>query len=581
MSQSYSAPVSVICSSTTSLNTININLSPYTEFVPSQYILKTYTNNVLTSTSTQQVYSTITNQIVVNGLSCLNVYSFQVQLLNDTQSSLFSLKNENIPVYPVGPTITSRSSITSTTVQVIYSDYTTGGFDLSGAVCIIDAPGISYSNLTNTSVTLTNLTQNTTYNLTILFRKTINGFVISSSPSSVSSFKTNASAPVNPSSQPLTDSSSAATISYDPYTVFTPTSGTVYYNGSPLHTVSTVSTTQVTVTGLTSATTYAGCTLVLAASGASSDPSAAFTITTFASAPAIVKKSVTTTTINLTITKPTPLFTISRIDVYDSNGKFEDIYVVLVSQTEVQLRYLNSGRTYSGVYIIVSDGTYTSVKSISIDVSTDPSPAPVVDVNTLTPGANSVVINYSDYYAFPMAVSGGIFYDSTGISQGTVTVSSAIPYRQLTVTGLSPITYTNSYIKLTSNNNTSAASNLFSFRPLEIPVLSEWYVDEAFNGPEVWITYITGFTSFTPNSASKLFVTYGPNNSPVTTSFNGINKESQADTSMIFPGLTVQREYRDCYIILSNGTNFSAHSVGTYTGSTFTFYAVGGASGQL
>lgn len=567
MSQSYSAPVSVICASSTSPNTININLSPYTEFVPTQYILKTYINDNLPTISSQQVYSTITNQIVVNELSCLNVYSFQVQLLNDTQSSLFSLKNENIPVYPVGPTITSRSSITSTTVQVIYNDYTTGGFNLSGAACIIDAPGISYSNLTNTSVTLTNLTQNTTYNLTILFRKTINGFVISSSPSSVPSFKTNTSAPVNPSSHPLTDSSSAATIDYTTYTVFTPTSGTVYYNGSPLGTVSTVSTTQVTVTGLTSATTYAGCTLVLAVPGSSSDPSTAFTITTFASAPAIVKKSVTTTTINLTITN---LFgTISTINVYDSNGKFEDIYVVLVSQTEVQLRFLNSGRTYSGVYIIVSNSTYTSVKSNILEVSTDPSPAPTV--TSRTPGANSVVINYTPYNAFPLAVSGGIFYDSNGTSQGTV--SLIIPDRQLTVTGLSPITYTNSYIKLTSNNNTSAASNVVpAFTPLEIPVLTSYSVDfNSYDGnfsDQAYISYNT-FTSFRPTGASsRLYTNQG--------SFAGVDPVNQPESAVIFYGLSEGVSYSGCYIVLSDGTNTSAHSVGAHTGSTFDLYSVSG-----
>jgi len=571
MSQLYSAPVSVICASSTSTNTININLSPYTAFVPTKYILKTYTNDVLTSTSNQTAYSTITNQIVVNGLSCLNVYSFQVQLLNDTQSSSFSLKNENIPVYPVGPTITSRSSITSTTVQVIYSDYTTGGFNLSGAECIIDVSGISYSNLTNTSVTLTRLTQNTTYNLTILFRKTIGDFVISSSPSSVPSFKTNASAPVNPSSLPLTDSSSAATIDYTTYTVFTPTSGTVYYNGSPLGTVSTVSTTQVTVTGLTSATTYAGCTLVLAASGSSSDPSVPFTIKTFASAPtSLTKIAQTTSTINLTFGKPDRVGTITTINVYDSNGQFENIYVVLVNQGEVQLRYLNYGKTYSGVYIIVSDGTYTSVKSSSIDVSTNPGVAPTVTGRT--PGANSVLIEYDNYNAFPLAVNGGIFYNSSGISEGTVTVSSAIPYRQLTVSGLSPISYAGSYIKLTSYNNTSAASNIITtFTPLEIPVLTEYSVDEGFSGTSVHITYINGFTSFTPNSASRLYTNQG--------TFNGIDKE-QSNTSMIFTDLTVQTEYTGCYIILSDGTNYSAHSVGSNTGATFLFYAVN-SSGPL
>jgi len=564
MSQLYSAPVSVICASSTSTNTININLSPYTAFVPTKYILKTYTNDVLTSTSNQTAYSTITNQIVVNGLSCLNVYSFQVQLLNDTQSSSFSLKNENIPVYPVGPTITSRSSITSTTVQVIYSDYTTGGFNLSGAACIISVPGISYSNLTNTSVTLTNLTQNTTYNLTILFRKTIGDFVISSSPSSVPSFKTNASAPVNPSSLPLTGSSSAATIDYTTYTVFTPTSGTVYYNGSPLGTVSTVSTTQVTLTGLTSATTYAGCTLVLAASGSSSDPSALFTITTFASEPtSLTKTAQTTSTINLTFGKPARVGTITTINVYDSNGQFENVYVNLVNQGEVQLRYLNYGKTYSGVYIIVSDGTYTSVKSSSIDVSTNPATAPTVTGRT--PGAYSVLIEYADYNAFPLAVNGGIFYNSSGISEGTVTVSSTIPYRQLTVSGLSPISYAGSYIKLTSFNNISAASNtITTFTPLAIPIYESNSVEHGFGVSEIYVSY-NEFRVFTPTGAgSTLYFTH-INEHGISTNYqrNGYDPVNQPEYAIIFTNIPASQPgilYENCYFVLGDGTNTTAPS---------------------
>lgn len=178
-------------------NRILITVTPYTLFTPTKYILKTYTNNIFTSTSTPADYSTIYNNIAVNDLSCLNVYTFEVQLLNDStnQYSSFGAKAPNLPVYPFGPTILSISNITSTTAQVNYENFTTRGFDLSGAICIINSPySISYTNLTNISLTLTGLTPNFFYgsrSIVIIFRKTINGNIISSSPSSLYDFTTN------------------------------------------------------------------------------------------------------------------------------------------------------------------------------------------------------------------------------------------------------------------------------------------------------------------------------------------------------------------------------------------------------
>ena len=178
-------------------NRILIDVTPYTLFTPTKYILKTYTNDVLTSTSSPADYSTTYNKIPVNDLSCLYVYTFQVQLLNDStnQYSSFGAKNPNLPVYPFGPTVLSVSDITSRTAKVNYDDFRTRGYDLSGATCIINSPyDISYTSLTNTSVTLTRLTPNTFYGsryITILFSKTINGNVIRSSPSSLFDFTTN------------------------------------------------------------------------------------------------------------------------------------------------------------------------------------------------------------------------------------------------------------------------------------------------------------------------------------------------------------------------------------------------------
>lgn len=539
------APITAICSSNTTPNTIDINITPYTAFTPTNYILKTYTNNVLTSTSSPTAYSP--NQIIVNGLSDQNVYAFQVQLLNDTQSSAFSLKNENIPVYPVGPTITSVTNITSTTAQVNYTTY-----DISGAACIVNGPGIS--NLTNTSVILTGLTPNTSYTtLTILFRKTINGFVIDSSPSAVPSFTTNGIAPVVLSSTATTATN--ATLLFNNYSSATPgqfnfTSAIVTAPGATPSIVSITQPNTINIGNLAPATNYNGCTLTLTASGARSDPSDAFTIKTLSLGPTfLAQSSSTTTTITLTFTKPaSPFGTIQSIRVFYSTGEFGNL--TLVNQGEVRINGLYSGQTYSDVYIIVSDGTFTSMPSnIIASISTIPSPAPTGISSTA--GGNSVTIQYTSYGSF--TPSSGTLYDSSGAVLGTVSASLT----QMVVGGLSPsITYTNSYITLTDGLNTSDQGTVPSFRPLAIPIYQSNFVDFGFGFSKVYVDY-QEFTAFVPTgAASRLYTDQGV--------YIGEDPVTQPEAFVIFGNIpsTIPASilHSNCYIILSDGTNFSAPS---------------------
>lgn len=571
MSQLYSAPITSICSSNTTHNTIYINLTPYTAFTPTtSYILKTYTNGALTNTSSG-AYSTETNQIVVNtDLSDQNVYAFQVQLLNNTQSSEFSVKNENIPVYPVGPTITSRSTITSTTVQVIYTTYST-----TGATCIINVPGISYTNLTDTSVTLTGLTENTPYtSLTILFRKTIQGFVVDSSPSDVPSFTTNGSAPEVLSS----DASSAnnATLIFNNYSSATPgqfnfTSAIVTAPGATPTIVSITQPDTIYIGSLAAATTYNGCTLTLTASGARSDPSLAFTIKTLALAPTYLAfSSSTTTTINLTFTKPASLPLLQSAKAFHSNGEFNS--VTLINQGEIRINGLYTGKTYTNVYITVSDSTYTSMPSETLSsISTLPSLAPTV--TSTSAGADSVTIIY-DTYTIPFTPTFGTLYNSSGSLLGTVSASST---QMSPVTGLSSNTlYTDSYITLTDGLNTSNRGTVPPFRTQEIPILRVYV---SFNGGASLQLVFDDFTSFTPTvTYTKYYATRSDGSSP-SQQYNATELNlGQGYMNVTFGGITGGRGYEECYMILSDGTNYSARSIPSNTslGPTFSYFAANG-----
>ena len=561
MSQPYAAPITTICSSNTSPNTITINLTPYTAFTPTpNYNLKTYTNGALTNTSSG-AYSTVTKQIVVNtDLSYLNVYTFQVQLFNSTDSSEFSIKNENIPVYPVGPTITSRSTITSTTVQVIYDTYST-----TGATCIINIPGISYTNLTDTSVTLTGLTAYTPYtSLTILFRKTINGFVVDSSPSAVPSFTTNGIAPVVLSSN--ASSANNATLIINNYSSATPgqfdfTSAIVVASGATPTIGPITQPNTIYIGSLAPATIYNDCTLTLTASGVSSDPSTStpfFTIQTLALKPTnLVQVSSTFATITLTFAKPATLpGNIVSIRVfYLTTVEFRN--VTLVDQGTVRINSLYSGQTYSDVRIIVSDGTFTSEPSDIVGFISTTSTAPT-GISSIA-GGNSVTITYTTYStpADPFIPSSGTLYDSSGNPLGTVSATTT----QMVVGGLSPsITYTNSYIILTDGLNKSDKGTVPTFTPLVIPIYTSHYVEDGYEFSSISVDY-QEFTAFVPTGVLSSVHYTDSSGNPFT--HNGQDPVTQPEYFVIFPGIPASRPgktYSNCYIILRNADKTSAPS---------------------
>jgi len=583
--QVYSAPVTTICSSNTSPNTITINITPYIAFTATNYNLRTYTNNALTSTSSA-VYSP--NQIVVNDLSYLHVYTFQVQLFNLTQSSEFSIKNENIPVYPVGPTITSRSNITSTSVQVFYDTYS-----ITGATCIINIPGISYNSLTDTSVILTGLTPNTPYStLTILFRKTINDIVIDSSPSTVTPFTTNGIAPVVLSSN--ASSATNATLIITNYSSATPgqftfDSATVVASGATPTIVEITQPNTIYIGNLAAATIYNDCTLTLTASGVISDPSTPFfTIKTLASNPIITANTSTDTTITLTFTKPVAPFgtTQSANAFYSSNVEFTNVTVISDSSGGVvTITGLSSNQTFTNVYITVFDGTYTSVPSPTVNtITTLLSPAPVIGIRT--PGYFLVsqenkydsYINYTETIAYtsggdsteytPFIPTSGIL---TNISPGSVSTTTST---QMEITNLTVATYySDCKIALTdASGNRSNLSTAFDFTTsLEVPILFDYAVGNANINISAKL-----ITTFAPSSC----LLYYNNNTPATyfegTAFNG-----PAACEMQITGLTVGATYTNCFITISGGGNTTADSIGYSTGPTFSFTANDGAFGPL
>ena len=563
----YVAPETSNSSSNADPNTVFIQVIPsysaFTPNTPNKYILKTYTNNILTSTSNPTNYTG--QDISVSGLSCLNVYTFQLQLLNNitNQYSSFGVKDDNLPVYPDGPNITGVSNITSTTAQVNYTNYTTGGFDLTtgGATCDVNGPSpdnYSYSNLTNTSVIITNLQPYTTYTrggisiqLTITFIKTINDFEIDSAFSIPPTFTTNGIAPSLISFYGQTPTT--ASIIFGNYSLTSGTPGQFNFDDAtvvvpgvtpsidPITTTNTVN-----IGNLSAAHTYSNCTITLTGSGgAISDTSAYFTIVTPSDGITDLSQSDSTqTTINLTFTKPGTLpGTIQSVKVYYSAAEFGD--VALINQGELQIRGLTSDSSYSSVYITVSDGTYTSMPSNTLaSISTQPPPPPAPDAPT------NVQLGTAGYYTQPITFN-SYMTSLTGalISGGSYTYTN-LTQSGLTITGLTPGgSYSGLTVQVQNAGGTSNSSNIDPFNTLSLPAPDETsYVgdyDINTNTTTISVFFNTYPSEFTPSSGT-LYESSG----------NSLGSfYSVSSTSLVVTGLTPGNYYTNCYITLYNGTD--------------------------
>ena len=576
----YVAPESTSNPSPADPNIIFINVTPYAAFTPSKYILKTYTNGTLTSTSIQTAYSTSTNSITINsGLSCLNVYAFQLQLLNDSNqySSFTAQSSPPTPVYPAGPDIPNLdgvTNITSITAQVNYTNYTTtNGFDLTtgDAECIINLSGISYTQLTNTSVTLIGLTPLTTYDtLTIEFRKTINANIITSTSSSVQSFKTIGKAPINvsalaPEGGTVTSSGNNATIVFDPYS--SGTSGEFNFDNTSIVSIPgaspfiepIVSTSEIYIGSLSFATTYTGCRLILKNTGGDiSDPSNTFTIVTKSSAPTGVSQTsstLNTVTCNLVSYSDfdPPITQIIAYDTSSGTPPYTTTYSVsIVSQTEFIISGLTDSTSYT-VGITVFNGTYISMISASFSISTQSPPPPPPDAPaSVTLGTSSYFTQPITYGTYAISLTGAIISGGYGYSN--------LSQSGLTITGLSPGTGPPSYSGLTvqvqNAGGTSSASSIPDFTTLSLPAPEETFVvgdyDSVGNTTTITVIFTSypAYPEFTPISGTLQAPGLGQLGSFLYVSA----------TSLVMTGLGPGYYYTDCYITLTDGSYTTPNS---------------------
>jgi hypothetical protein len=436
ISAPFIAPTISLTSNSTTPNTVTINFN-YSAFdiiaSSTQYTYTTFINGENMGNTTGTL--AFTNKIVLAGLSVNNQYSFVVQLFNSSENKYSSLSNQpaNVNVYPAGPTITSVSSITATSVSVNYSFL---GFDLTGATCIIgNGPsGVSFDNLTNTSVTLTNLTSAFTYAsgtaLNISFSKTINGSLITSGQSTVLNFSTYGIVPVVNPSPVINTTETSAIVTINSYSAanlgeFTWDAAVISGLGSgSIQSVTSPNT--INLQGLTSGSVN-NCTLYLrnTTTGIVSLTTSNFQVLAKSEAPTISFISATTTTCTLSIGPYSP-FAITSVKAYETTN---------VPAIELNVTYdssqsrctITSGlaqlQTYN-VKITVSNGITTSVESNQVTFNTT---GPALTNIRYTSSLTELTVYYDSYGAFIPLNQASLTYNYLiGSISGTQTVDAAV-----------------------------------------------------------------------------------------------------------------------------------------------------------
>jgi hypothetical protein len=477
-----------IVSSSVDPNLIFININQYLSFSPTNYIIKQYVNNSTTSTTITGSYSQtgLGGQITLgpSGLSAVNVYQFQVQLYSGNNYTSFTVKSTPpTGVYPNGPTITGVTNITSTTAQINYTNYTSGGFDLeTGNAEAIITDGITtytYSNLTNTSVIIsgtTKLSPLTTYStLTIKFQKTIQGNLIDSATSNIPAFTTNGIPPVVISS--LAPTQNNATIEMENYLASEPgefdfTSATVVVPGATPSYETITPPNQVYIGGLAGSTIYNGCTISLSGAGGEiSDPSLLFQIITRTIPPQVNTVNPVTDTTATCLLDPYSGFplpssqTITVVKAYDaSSGTPPYITEFSVSYTAGSSTFVITNLSPASSYdvvVTVSNGTYTSAYSSLFSFSTPAPPEPTISMQSTGMITWTTALLNFDFYQFSDSSppTGAIVtsptYGTISVVPGFVT-NTSVPIQYLIPAD--PATYYNDLQLVLTNTSTNKQS---------------------------------------------------------------------------------------------------------------------------
>ena len=580
----YSAASDVTTDITTP-NAISIGFSAYTFYTPSplpptHYTLKKYVNGTYASTTTD-TYTT--NLITVNSeLNGTDFYSFQFQLSRPADNKYTSYTSLTTPtrINPAGPTSINYSNYSTTSVKINYQDFSTTGYDLTGATCDIKKGSASLSiqagSLTNISVIVTGLSPATSYDgYTISFSKSPYN---PSAASNLTTFYTYGEAltSVSYSSDGTNPTTTHIQCNYGNYTITggfslnAPASIVATYGSTTLN-YNNLTNTTFTFVNLTAATIY-NVQLTLYNSPYRSVTFPLQFITSSEAPTSFYYVNLGDTPVTFTFSPYTPFTSgVTTITFHATKNSTESVTIpgTVVNNQSMTISSLDLQATYTDAYIIIYNEQITSLPSNMISFKTAfPNP----DITVISPNTcRTQQLEFSYGYFTPTGVS---IVAPSGVTVSTLSGSN--PY-YVTLENLTPNTnYVDIKIQIIGDSGNISQYKKITFTTP--PITVEGNIVDLKVGSDVGdvttdhiIMRFNPFTSFgaTGVSATKAIVT--TSNGGVITTYSAIF-DTVNHNNIKITGLTPGQELINPTIILTDDTNCFQSTPDTYGSTIRTYY---------
>jgi titin len=446
---SSTVTILTLASPPTLLSTSNITTSSaVVAFTPSTGTISSYTLTAVPSSGSNVVATGITTSpYSLTGLSSNINYTITMVAINTTGSSAASSSATALTL-PSTPTDLSYNSPTATTAVISFT-VPSGTGTLSYTATSVPTNGgypITQTSISSTPFTLTGLTQDTVYNVSLVAANTTG----SSSSSDNLTVYTVETPPTDLSASNVT--STTAVISFTPVigTVTSYTITGVPTSGSNVVTTG-VTSSPYTITGLTSNMTYT-VTMTTVNQYGSSAASSSIQVVTVPGAPSGLSSSNVTnnsasisfTTLGGTVTSYTLTATTSAGVVITNTG---------ITTSPYALTGLTNNNTYT-ITMVAINATGTSASSSSISILTLPNPPQFLSVNAVT--TTTASINFVP----PVGTVSSYTITATPTS-GSSIVATGITSSPGTITGLSiASSYTVSMVAITPSGTSASSSSL-------------------------------------------------------------------------------------------------------------------------
>jgi hypothetical protein len=574
------------------LGKISITLPTYDPFNETSYVLTVIINGMEQTTKIRGDISV--NPIILdsyNGSPLIgsNSYSFILQLVKISQNLYSALSSTTSPVYifPAGPTILNPggiSNITTTTVQINYNNFSTTGYDLTGATCTItngtNTLSIQAGSLTNTSVIVEGLSSATTYdNYTIKFSKSPYN---DSAASSLTTFYTYGPALSNVtySSNGTDPTTTHIQCNYSNYIaaggfslVDPPAASIVAMYGSTQLNYQNITNTTFSFINLSTSTVYSNVQLTLYNTPYRSVTFTLPTFTTSSEAPTGFNYvNLADTPVTFTFNPYSPFTSgVTTITFFATKNSTESVTIpcTVINNQSVTISALDLEATYTEAYIIIYNGQITSLRSNEIASFRMPYSNTQITV-TSTKTCRTQQLEFSYGFFTP---TGAVIVAPSGVTVSGI--SGSQPTYDVTLENLTPnTTYSTIKIQFTGGNpgDISQYSNVPSFTtpPIEI-------------GGTITNLSVGNVTTTTIQMTFNPFTSFGitsapPTNAIVTTSNGGVITTYSAtfDTAnydkITISSLAPGQQLSNPTIILTDATNCFQSNPATYEGNIRTYY---------